>query len=111
MERLSEREWRQFDFPEIFDIKKGFYNKKPNSDGTGTIPFLGATDSNNGVTRFLTLDEIKRGTNCFRVMQLRLQIMDLLDMRFIKQRNLLVRTTLIHCTCVTMRCHEKRLIF
>lgn len=62
MERLSEREWRQFDFPEIFDIKKGFYNKKPNSDGTGTIPFLGATDSNNGVTRFLTLDEIKRGT-------------------------------------------------
>lgn len=62
MERLSEKEWRQFNFPEIFDIKKGFYNKKPDSDGTGTIPFLGAIDSNNGVTRFLTLNEIKRGT-------------------------------------------------
>ncbi len=62
MERLSEKEWKQFGFAEVFDIKKGFYNKKPEDDGTGTIPFLGATDSNNGVTRFLTLEEIKHGT-------------------------------------------------
>ena len=62
MERLSEREWREFDFAEIFDIKKGFYNKKPEDSGNGTIPFLGATDSNNGVTRFLTLDEIANST-------------------------------------------------
>ena len=59
---LDEKEWKQFGFAEVFDIKKGFYNKKPESDGTGTIPFLGATDSNNGVTRFLTLKEIKHGT-------------------------------------------------
>lgn len=62
MKRLSEKEWKQFGFTEVFDIKKGFYNKKPEADGTGTIPFLGATDSNNGVTRFLTLEEIKHGT-------------------------------------------------
>mgnify|MGYP003086738315 FL=1 len=59
---LDEKEWKQFGFAEVFDIKKGFYNKKPESDGTGTIPFLGATDSNNRVTRFLTLKEIKHGT-------------------------------------------------
>ena len=62
MEKLNEKEWREFDFAEIFDIKKGFYNKKPGDSGNGTIPFLGATDSNNGVTRFLTLDEIANST-------------------------------------------------
>lgn len=59
---LDEKEWHEFDFAEIFDIKKGFYNKKPEDSGNGTIPFLGATDSNNGVTRFLTLDEIANST-------------------------------------------------
>ena len=62
MQSLDEKEWREFDFAEIFDIKKGFYNKKPEDSGNGTIPFLGATDSNNGVTRFLTLDEIANST-------------------------------------------------
>lgn len=62
MQSLNEKEWREFDFAEIFDIKKGFYNKKPEDSGNGTIPFLGATDSNNGVTRFLTLDEIANST-------------------------------------------------
>lgn len=62
MQSLDEKKWREFDFAEIFDIKKGFYNKKPEDSGNGTIPFLGATDSNNGVTRFLTLDEIANST-------------------------------------------------
>lgn len=62
MQNLDEKEWHEFDFAEIFDIKKGFYNKKPEGSGNGTIPFLGATDSNNGVTRFLTLDEIMNST-------------------------------------------------
>lgn len=56
------KKWKQFDFTDIFEIKKGFYNKKPEDSGNGTIPFLGATDSNNGVTRFLTLSEIKHST-------------------------------------------------
>ena len=45
---LDTAKWKLFDFVKIFDIKKGFYNKKPESSGVGTIPFLGATDSNNG---------------------------------------------------------------
>lgn len=55
---LSEKEWGVYNFTDIFVIEKGFYNKKPFSDGTGTIPFLGATDSHNGITRFLTKQEI-----------------------------------------------------
>lgn len=62
MERLSEKEWREFDFSDVFDIKKGFYNKKPDGEGEGTIPFLGATDSNNGITRFLTMQEIENSS-------------------------------------------------
>lgn len=58
MKKLNEKTWLDFSFPKIFDIKKGFYNKKPETDGDGTIPFLGATDSNNGITRFLTIEEI-----------------------------------------------------
>ena len=60
--KLDEMEWRVFDFTDIFEVKKGFYNKKPVSDGTGTIPFLGATDSNNGLTRFLTIEEIEKNS-------------------------------------------------
>lgn len=58
----TSKKWEQFDFIDIFEIKKGFYNKKPEDSGNGTIPFLGATDSYNGITRFLTLSEIKNST-------------------------------------------------
>lgn len=51
--------WKIFTFSEIFETKKGFYNKKPESSGNGQIPFLGATDSNNGVTGYYTIDEIE----------------------------------------------------
>lgn len=67
LESLDKKEWKVFPFTDIFDVKKGFYNKKPEDNGNGTIPFLGATDSNNGVTRFLTLDEIKRSTKTGRL--------------------------------------------
>lgn len=50
--------WKLFDFPKLFDIKKGFYNKKPEESGLGTIPFLGATEDNNGVTAYYTYEEI-----------------------------------------------------
>lgn len=56
---LDTTKWKLFDFVKIFDIKKGFYNKKPESSGIGTIPFLGATDSNNGVTEHYTQEEIE----------------------------------------------------
>lgn len=56
---LDTEKWKLFDFIKIFDIKKGFYNKKPESSGLGHIPFLGATDSNNGVTEYYTYEEIE----------------------------------------------------
>ena len=43
---------------EIFDIKHGFYNKKPEDNPDGDIPFIGATDSNNGVTSHSDLETI-----------------------------------------------------
>lgn len=50
--------WKTFKYDEIFDIRKGFYNKKPEASEIGNIPFLGATDKNNGVTEYYTLEEI-----------------------------------------------------
>lgn len=48
--------WREFNFSDVFYIKKGFYNKKPPCMGDGRLPFIGATDSNNGFTGFTTRD-------------------------------------------------------
>ena len=55
---LSEKMWKRFVFSDIFIICKGFYNKKPLASGTGKIPFLGAIESNNGITQFLSYEEI-----------------------------------------------------
>lgn len=52
-------EWKEFDFVEIFEIKKGFYNKKPPHRQNGNVPFIGATESNNGITSFTTIEDIK----------------------------------------------------
>lgn len=54
MLKLTDREWGEFMFKDIFDIKKGFYNKKPPCPTSGKIPFIGASDSNNGFTGFTT---------------------------------------------------------
>ncbi len=59
---LKNKEWKEFLFPEIFEIKKGFYNKKPKSSKMGKIPFLGATKDNNGITEFYTLNEIEQSS-------------------------------------------------
>ena len=50
--------WKWFRYDEIFDIKHGFYNKKPEDNPNGDIPFIGATDSNNGVTSHSDLETI-----------------------------------------------------
>lgn len=51
--------WDTFEYDRIFDIKKGFYNKKPKESGLGKIPFLGAVANNNGVTGEYTEEEIR----------------------------------------------------
>ncbi len=56
---LSDKEWCDFNYNEIFEIKKGFYNKKPEHISNGEIPFIGATDSNNGITSLCTRSVIE----------------------------------------------------
>lgn len=56
---LDLKKWKRFKFKDIFEIRKGFYNKKPTSTEEGDIPFLGATDKNNGVTEYYSLEDIE----------------------------------------------------
>ncbi len=55
---MDTNSWKWFRYDEIFDIKHGFYNKKPEDNPEGDIPFIGATDSNNGVTSHSDLETI-----------------------------------------------------
>lgn len=50
--------WKEFYYADIFVIKKGFYNKKPDHLIPGNIPFLGATEKNNGVTEYYSVEDI-----------------------------------------------------
>ena len=50
--------WKMFEFSKLFNIKKGYYNKKPEHTIDGTIPFLGATEKNNGVTELYSIEDI-----------------------------------------------------
>lgn len=60
--KLDTENWKVFKFVDIFDIKKGFYNKKPDHNIDGEIPFLGATESNNGVTEYYSIQDIKESS-------------------------------------------------
>jgi type I restriction modification DNA specificity protein len=57
---LSPGAWSNFRYDEIFNIKNGYYNKKPPEcePGSDALPFIGATDSNNGVTSYRHLEDI-----------------------------------------------------
>lgn len=57
---LNEKSWQNFSMNEIFVIGHGFYNKKPPMYADGEIPFIGATDSHNGVTGFTHFEDIER---------------------------------------------------
>ena len=48
-----DKEWRDFYISKIFDIKAGKRLTKANMQ-KGIIPFIGATDSNNGITNFVS---------------------------------------------------------
>ena len=59
---LNDLKWDEFNFIDVFQICEGFYNKRPNSNENGNIPFIGATDSNNGVTQFCDIETIKQSS-------------------------------------------------
>lgn len=59
---LNMSKWHWFRYDEVFEICKGFYNKKPDENPLGNIPFIGATDSNNGITSFHDLETIEESS-------------------------------------------------
>lgn len=56
---LNVDKWKLFKYSDIFIIRKGFYNKKPEHNSIGKIPFLGATSENNGITEYYSLEDIE----------------------------------------------------
>lgn len=51
MKKLSEIKWKEFSIEDIFDVFAGIRLTKDNMVA-GDRPFIGATDSNNGITAF-----------------------------------------------------------
>jgi hypothetical protein len=54
--------WQWFRYDEIFDICKGFYNKKPENHTGNNIPFIGAIDNNNGVSEYYDIQDIEEAS-------------------------------------------------
>lgn len=52
-------DWKEFMLKDVFTLKGGFYNKKPEHSVEGDIPFLASTESNNGVTELYNIEDIK----------------------------------------------------
>lgn len=57
--KIDTTNWKEFVYSKIFDVKKGFYNKKPEHTSIGEIPFLGATERCNGVTEYYSIEDIE----------------------------------------------------
>lgn len=51
--------WKEFRLTDIFIVKGGFYNKKPEHSVEGGIPFLASTKTNNGVTEHYSIEDIR----------------------------------------------------
>ncbi len=50
---LDKKEWERFNLSDIFSIKSGVRLTKENMT-TGNTPFIGSTDSNNGITNYVS---------------------------------------------------------
>ena len=57
---LQTETWQWFKYADVFDIKNGYYNKKPETSEEGSIPFIGATERNNGITSYHTIEDIEQ---------------------------------------------------
>ena len=55
---LNTSVWSWFRYDWIFDIRKGFYNKKPENHSGNSVPFIGAIDNNNGVSEYYDIIDI-----------------------------------------------------
>lgn len=60
IDSLHPENWKAFRYDEVFEIQKGFYNKKPpiSEKSETTIPFIGATEKSNGITAYIEKEDI-----------------------------------------------------
>lgn len=56
---LNVAKWKEYKLTDLFIVKGGFYNKKPEHSVEGNIPFLASTENNNGITEYYSIDDIK----------------------------------------------------
>ena len=56
---METKNWKWFRYDDIFNICKGFYNKKPEENPNGKVPFIGATESSNGITSLHDIETIE----------------------------------------------------
>lgn len=57
---LDTATWQAFRYDELFDIRKGYYNKKPPlSANESDIPFIGASENRNGITSFVSMHDLE----------------------------------------------------
>jgi hypothetical protein len=51
--------WKSFRYDEVFEIRKGYYNKKPPTIELGRgVPFIGATEFENGITSHIAEEDL-----------------------------------------------------
>ena len=55
---LTTSEWKFFKYGDIFEIENGYYNRKPPIDKNGKIPFIGASEYDNGITSYHSFEDI-----------------------------------------------------
>jgi Type I restriction modification DNA specificity domain len=48
-------EWKPFQFQELFDVERGKGPRRKDLDGSGDVPFISSSDSNNGLTAMLAI--------------------------------------------------------
>lgn len=63
---LASVNWKEFEIGEIFEIKSGVRLTK-NDMVSGDTPFIGATDSNNGITNFISNENASLDSNVLGV--------------------------------------------
>ena len=60
-QRMNNRNWKVFKIEDVFTVVDGFYNKKPPMTN-GNLPFLGATEKNNGITGYTDIETVSKWT-------------------------------------------------
>lgn len=55
---LNDRKWKEFNYPEVFDLDKGYNNVAPKKKGN--TPFISATRENNGVSFWCDIKELTK---------------------------------------------------